>query len=670
MRQDDRWQALALVLTCAVVALVASAILIGSTPDDEEFRFAVLSTWLHMQSVASGSYALWTSQLGFGIPQPFVPNFNFHPLAPALAFVSPVLWVRAFLFAHTVAGALGVWMIGRRLEMAPLARSACVATLLLSAPVQNYLLTDFWPSHYVVWTSTPWLLLLAWRALEDEPATAGRWSILLGLASGLVLASTNPGHAIVYVTLVLALLLAHWRALRARWAWMAAAAIIAAAIVSPNLLHLAAERRLFGSAFGVSNLPETLPLASMLDVFLRPWTHVEGVRVLWFGGPFAALALLAMFWFRIARRDLVLCLVLSAIVLFVDAVPVGPASARYQFRDPLTLSATVLAGLAADRLLRTAATRWIGIALVAAQLAIVSAAAWPFLQQAWEPEALHAMAFRGATAQTALVDRLVSHLHIPGRVLFSPQVDHAVAERTLLRDGLGVNALAYRGVSVVNGSYKGASANPIWPDDRLFYGRVRAPQAFVASKAGLDVLGIRYVIARRAEPIPSELQLRDSFTTLRGDELMLYENADAWPGAFLVDAAFGDRELPILPGCENDRLFCRDFAEVARAADRNVSVVREADGIRVTWSPRSGAAVLTVSEMYRAGWVARAGERQLATRVMYGGLLGVPLPPGVSSVELRYRPRVVVLSQAVAYAAIVLGLLVLVRAARPRSARP
>ena len=52
---------LAILLVAAAVALLASTFLIGATPDDEEFRFTILSTWLHVRALAQGQYSFWTS---------------------------------------------------------------------------------------------------------------------------------------------------------------------------------------------------------------------------------------------------------------------------------------------------------------------------------------------------------------------------------------------------------------------------------------------------------------------------------------------------------------------------------------------------------------------------------------------------------------------------------
>jgi len=213
-------------------------------------------------------------------------------------------------------------------------------------------------------------------------------------------------------------------------------------------------------------------------------------------------------------------------------------------------------------------------------------------------------------------------------------------ERMFVIDGLGVNAPAYRGISIVNGSFKGASTGVISPDYQVFYGRTQTPQQLIESDATLDVLGIRYALAYRDEPVAPGLKVVTTVTTARQEVLILYENPDAWPPAFLVQSSFGDGDVPVMAGCEHDRVLCHDCgAVVPHRASTPIEVIRAEDRIRIAIGQSSTPTVLVVSEMFRPGWTAMTGERPLATRPMFGGLIGVPLPAGVREVILRYQPR-------------------------------
>jgi hypothetical protein len=298
------------------------------------------------------------------------------------------------------------------------------------------------------------------------------WTALLGLVGGFVLASGNPGNVVVFGVFVPALLLAQWRASAARWRQLAVAGLIALAVTAPNAALLASEGARFAAELSPSGGREPLPASTAWDVFLRllsrsdaPW-HVDiierGARTLSFGGPFAVLCLVACARGGWRRPELVVALALAMVVMFTAAVPAMGASERYFFRDPIVLCAILLAGMAAERGLRGGAwSRAPTAILLAAQLVVVTLAAVPFLAGTWQEGREGAPSFRGGVADHPIADALVASMFGGGRLLYSPQVDHEVRERALVASGLGVNALAYRGVPVVNGWFKGVSADAV-----------------------------------------------------------------------------------------------------------------------------------------------------------------------------------------------------------------
>jgi len=662
-------------LAAAAPAVLAIAFLAGSTPDEEEIRWSVLTSALHVRALAEGRFATWTSTLGFGMPQPFLPNLHMHPLVPLLGLVSPVAWVRVLYVAHSVLGAFGMWHLGRVLRLSFFVRAACVLTFLLATPTQNYALTDFWPSHYVTWTSAPWLLLMAWRLLAATGRDVRLWSVLLGVCAGLVLASTHLGHVPVYGVVVLAMVAAEWRAVLARWRWLAVAVLIALAIASPNLVQLATERAIFSADLEIVKVSEALPPSAAWDVFLRPFSSSEhtwqvdvvqrGTRTLFFGGPFAVFALLGAFLFWRNHRELVLGAAIASVLLFTPLLPLISLH-RFHFRDPLILCALPLAGLAADHLLRQRRTRPLAVLLLAAQIALVTAAVSPFLDAMWSRDGRQAMWFRGATADAPFVDSLLSLMSSPGRLAYSPQVDEEVSQRERLPEGLGVNALAFRGVSLVNGSFKGISTDVLWPDDRLFYGRIRLPQQLIASDEGLDLLGIRYVLANPGEAIAPGLRELGSVRKSNGMPALLYENADASPGAFVVAAQ--PRELPVLqpyPPCIHDRFLCKDLTPLARLRRQDrFDITRRGSRIEIDIDAGTTPRVLVLVEMFRPEWTATSGRRGLETLSVGPGLLGVMLPTDVTSIRLDYRAPMFVAASVLAWSVLAVGLAILL--SRPR----
>jgi hypothetical protein len=647
------------------IALTSSGFLIGSSPDEEEFRFAVLTSWLHSQSLLHGDYGFWTPLLGLGIPQPLTPNFWLHPLLPLLPWLGPVMWVRVLLLTHTLLGAAGMWQLTKTLGLQPITRAVCVVTFLLAAPVCNYLFTDFWPSHYVVWTSMPWVLVLLWRTLDGDRAKLPLRSLALGLSAGLVAANTNPGHILVYITLLLAVALTNLRRLAARWGWIAMATLIAGAIASPNIAQLIHERRMFDPNLGVDTLRNPLTLSSLRTVFLSPWSLPESppgrvdpevARTLFFGGPFAALSIVGCLACARRRPELVLTLVTAAFMLFTSVLWLPFASARFHFRDPLTLAAIPLAGLAADRLLSLPRLRAPAIAMLGLQVVVAVLTAGSFLRGTMGDDGRAAMWFRGASGARETVDRLLALMPSRGRVIFSPRVDHDVYEKADLQEGLGMNALAFRGIPVVNGWFKGASTAPIWPDERMYYARISPPPSLIESDTALDALGVRYVIANDDEAVGSSLRRRGSVAKRIHGAFIVYETHDAWPGAFLLDADSERLELPVRNNCGNDRLLCRDFTPLASHRVGNVSMVHVEDGrVDVELADAAEPRLLVVSQMFREEWVAIGGDPRVNTTPAFGALLAVRVPPHVTSVHLRYRPIALILTTVAAWCAIVVS---------------
>jgi hypothetical protein len=653
------------IAAAAPLVLIATFAL-GSAPDEEELRWGILSSFLHVRGLLSGDLLTWTSALGFGMPHPMVPNYNVHPLTPLLAIIAPTTWVRLLYIAHTLVGALGMWRLTATLGIVAIVRAACVFTFLLATPTQNYGLMDFWPSHYLMWTSSPWLLLLAWRFLDAGEPQVRRVSVLLGLCAGIVLATTHPGHVPVYGTVVVGIVLMRGRALAGRWRWALLALGITIAIAAPNLLQLARERSVFDPDLGVVKFNEPVPPSAAWDLFVRPfgltgqsWQDAvvaAGVRVPFFGGPFAALAIAGIVLLRWTRLDLRLTAVLSACLLFTPALELTFLS-RYHFRDPMLLSAIPLAGVMLDRYLAEPRTRTLAWTALAIQLAVVGAAAFPYVQGMWFPESREAMWLRGATAAQPVADRLLRLIEGDGRVVYSSQVDFEVAQFGRLPDGLGVNALAYRGASVVNGSFKGISTDALWPDDRLFYGRLRVPPHQIESDAALDLLGIRYVVAKPGEAVAPGLRPLTTMHDAYRSPLIVYGNPDAGPGAFVLDYAMGEPPaLPQYAECSNTRLLCRDFTPLA-ALQRPVALTRSDGRMSAVVPASESRQLLIVAEMYRPEWTAASGSGRLPTISIGPGLLGVVVPGGVSVIELTHRDPVLVAATVASWLALAAGVL-------------
>jgi hypothetical protein len=203
----------------------------------------------------------------------------------------------------------------------------------------------------------------------------------------------------------------------------------------------------------------------------------------------------------------------------------------------------------------------------------------------------------------------------------------------------------------------------------MFYATIRTPPQLMASHGTLDALGIRYVLALHNERMPDTLLRRGTIAEGDGYDLTLYENPDAAPGAFLVDAAAEWIPRMRFPGCENDRLLCTDLTRLGeRRLDEYVTVIMSNGTADVSWPAADQPRLLVVSQMFRPDWKASSAGRRLQVVPIAGALLGVRVPPGVSAVQLRYRPLPLMIAYAIACSTIAAAFLVLITAAVMRRA--
>jgi hypothetical protein len=637
------WRVIAMAIVAASVLYLSAGFLIGVNPDEEDYRHTIPSTIVAAQAASRGELAFWTSDLGLGVPQPFGHSLSMHPLMPLLAVMPVVAWVQLFYLSQLVVAAIGIWLLLRRFGVSALATGVGTATWVLSSPAQNYALTDFWPSAWPVFALMP-LLVLAMVAMVDDTPRSPRWTIALGLGltAGVIGATGHQGYLIVFIPGCVAFLALHARRIARQWHWWLAAAIVAAVIAAPIVLHLSTELALAPNALQRINLTSTLTVDSLWDVFARPFgpspgdwvrtTSDRGTRVLFFGGPAAALLLLFVIAVR-SRLDLCLAVSVSLVPLVVPGlIDTDYLSAILLFRDPVILFGIPCAALALDWTARRSSS-WRGVAalLMAAQLVVLWASAWPFLRRNMDAEVKARAPIGHVTGDRPLSSWLRDRvLASPGRLYYSTDVSAMVARGALIDGGLWRNSMFYRGVPLMTASFSGVSTGVLAPDG----GIAGQPELVGGDLTLLSLAGVRWVLASEGEAVSPALVERDR-RQHGAFSLVLFENPSV-SGAAFVDPALRQVRLPRLEGCVHDRLLCADFAPVA--ALRSTSAVRldrQGGRIRVAFEPAAGPRLLLVGEMYRDGWHTDEG---LAVEPLLGALVGVDVPAGMSAVTLRFRP--------------------------------
>jgi hypothetical protein len=329
--------------------------------------------------------------------------------------------------------------------------------------------------------------------------------------------------------------------------------------------------------------------------------------------------------------------VASVVVLFEPGLAGETAgSGVYAFRDPIVLFGLVLGCL----MLETIASRRprAALAIGAAQMMLLVAGAAPFVYNAsrssYDRRAVGPMPVMQTFGDWAE--------QLPGRWYVAPVLDARIRRGDFLDDGLSHDTWLYRGLPVVNGRFKGLSADALYPSGSLPIGRIEGHQATVGHAPGLDVLGIGVVLATGDEPVAPTLE-EVARVAVTGAEVRVLRNPDAWPGAAFVDPAVLARPLPDLDNCGQRGLLCHDFSGVVGAAhDTRVTLTRRHGTLTAAFAPGDAPRHLLVSEMYRPGWQARAAGSSLPVVAAWAGLIAVDVPPGIREVTLRYRPGLLV----------------------------
>ena len=231
---------------------------------------------------------------------------------------------------------------------------------------------------------------------------------------------------------------------------------------------------------------------------------------------------------------------------------------------------------------------------------------------------------------------------LPGRWYLAPELDALVRMGSLQDDGLWRDIWVYRGLPVVNGAFKGISADVLYPSGSLPIGRIDGDAATVQSADTLAVLGIGAVLALADEPVAPATGGSRALP-VEGHTIRLLRNPGVWPAARWCLRRRSRRHLPGAAGLPLSRpLLPRLLGRGPGRARRG----RHADA-----PPRHAARALRARPIGRERcWCPRCTGRNgppapVAARwpstAAWEGLIAVSVPAGIAEVELRYRPRLV-----------------------------
>ncbi len=647
--------------------------------DEEEFRFIVTSTVLHARALAAGSYPFWTSEFGFGMPQPFLINFNYHPLLPLFAGDVRIAILSIYGF-HLFLGGLGMWLLCRRWNTPAVVAMVCVASYLFASPTLQFLYSDFWIGMLVSWTVLPILLLAFVHLLtadtQDKKAIG---AISLGLVSGLLLLNGHISVVFLYLTTVGLVALGNWRETMARIGWVGLAGLVFVLIASSKLYGFYDQITAFADGTSFHVFRRAFGWAELWGLFIKPLAPVVfssaeelnikdiatqlheynlrmGNRLISFGAPFAAVSLVALPWSLrkpVGAVALVVpFLVLGALYLFRFDFLYVVISTAQGLREPLIVLGILVAGAALGRLwARSACAKRVVVAICLAQTVAIVVGALPFWWQyasAGRADISGRPFLGNVLKSSAVIDRVKKTIGDDnGRVFLSERVEASIGSGALMGQGLSQNSLPYHGVRVVNGVFKGISYREFCPDPQLMYGAIRnTSDCRMADDSLYDIGGIRYVIQYDNERVKPGLERLADLGTYGGGRIGLYENRSVWPAASRVRRELLGYQLRRREGCGHGGLFCADFSHVLkyREPGMNLDLQRKHGQMVLTMDTSSDASTVMISELYRPGWKATAygndGETEAAVRVqpVLGSFIALELPAGTRKVALVYRP--------------------------------
>lgn len=107
-------------------------------------------------------------------------------------------------------------------------------------------------------------------------------------------------------------------------------------------------------------------------------------------------------------------------------------------------------------------------------------------------------------------------------------------------------------------------------------------------------------------------------------------------------------------------VYVRDQPVTLASASGTAGLEGKSTGYMKIGANTAGPALLVVSEAYHWNWVATVNGREVKPIIVDGALLGVPIPAGVASVELSYRPTDLYVGAAISIATLITMVILLV----------
>ncbi len=441
--------------------------------DEEEFRYAIVSTVIHVKSLLSGIYPVWTSHLGFGMPHPLLINFNYHPVSLIFLFNTNI-GIQCIYAVHLIVGVIGVYMLSRIFVSRNISIVAAI-TFIFSSPIINYLYTDFWITTFVGWTILPWIYYTAIRIVKSNCKNESRYfSLLLSFIISFLILNSHPSQALIYVMSLLVFFLTYIDKLFGKFRYLIVSGLLTTATVAGKIYYTISEALKFTTSLTI--FKEQFSAYDLWSIFLRPivfgspsyivqYNLQQGSRGLFVGGVFVTSALVTSIFFiknSEVKRLSINFVILSSLFIIRPEFVYTIVSTVNVFREPLIIIIILLSVIGLNNFsLSFYKFKFLTKYLIALHLVLIFGSFvpyWWYLITVAKHNNDYPALLKNLIDRPAAIDKIMEFVNNDfSRIYISDKVASDCGSKKLKDLGLSANSLPFFGIRVVNGYFKGVS---------------------------------------------------------------------------------------------------------------------------------------------------------------------------------------------------------------------
>jgi hypothetical protein len=631
---------LAIVYCMGLALLVTAPLLIGTPGDDEDLRFAVPTTLLHLNHLWSLEWAKdWTPYWAFGSPLPEHAHFGWHPLGFLFWYLDPIRAIGVIAWTHLTLFLGGLCFAFYRFRIPPVAAGLLVGIAAFSSPVNNFLVVDLWVSNFPSFSLIPWAIVICLKVFGSEDAN-NRWfwiACLIFVLSSMVIWG-HASLAFYYVPICTLPALLNWKNIRTRKTELAVVSLVAAVIVLFKVSSVAVQLAHFSP-----DLVRTTAVFSIydwdrvLEVLMGPIPSIlvpENPRTLYLGFLVVPLAFYSSFTlYRKGRgdeRSLGALSLLLVLALLLNIEPTVKMTSGMVLRDVLAVLLIINLGVSSKYWWTKKSRKYlVGLCFCLA-----------FLQLGLEFQRLAGSRLVGGPkSRFSSLDlrraRNLTETFLPERTLFTPGAYQPAGfgHRPSVHDSL------YRGEVKLQGLMKGVTSKNIYPETGFPYGEIGSSWNLVLDLQMLQFLAVRNVIIRQ-----NELQRVPSISWLISTDLQKIHYSNDFIGIQELPAIHGVLIPTSAPNVESRTL--SPFRIRSLSSDANWRLSKEitlsADSmysanLHLPTIEESMSLVLPFQYFASFGATDVDSKEALSTYLHDEFFLGIRLYPGTQNVRVEVR---------------------------------